>query len=199
MSGAGQITGGGGFTPVTSIKEAEDWAMKNIDGIKNVNFGKYSIEQANSVLDEISNLQVKFGKLGDMESIEVVGKRQKFAGRMQGGKNLQLRVDITDAYNKRAFEMGLTKSKPGLAGLVDHEIGHTMTPHIFDVSVRPPKMTKFGEGLDKFFKANKDKIKTEISDYAATARHEFVAEVFALRENNTAPKWAIKFMNEWNI
>ena len=203
MSGAGGISQPiiTEFIPAKSLKEAEEFALNNIKGVKRVDWGGYSVEQANAVIEELSVLQDKYGQLGSLESIKIRDKRFKFAGMMRGGKYLELRVDITNAYHAAASKMGLTKAKPSLAGLVDHEIGHALTPDIFDIKspIRPVQMTKFGKKLDEFFELNKDRIKTEISDYGATARHEFVAEVFAHRENGTAPKWAIDFFNKWNI
>ena len=61
-----------GFIPTGTIKEAEDWAKKNIKGLKKVNFGKFKIEQANSVLAEINLLQNKHSKLGTLEEIEII-------------------------------------------------------------------------------------------------------------------------------
>ena len=61
MSGAGQITGGGEFTPATSIKEAEDWARKNVAeqvSYKNVKDIKL-VNEVNATLDD---LIVKRGK-----------------------------------------------------------------------------------------------------------------------------------------
>jgi hypothetical protein len=179
------------FIPAKTIKEAEAWALENIQGLKKVSFKNFEINSVNSVLNELHLLQSKYGKLGGMEEIKIVPKSVKFAARMNMGKTLEIRSDMLDSYFDRLVGAGINKSKKGLAGLVDHEIGHALTPAIFKGR---GVMTDFGKRLEIFFEKNKERIIKEISPYAGTARHEFVAEAFALREEGVAPKWALDWL-----
>jgi len=185
------------FLPAKSIKEAEKWAKNNIRGLKEVSFKGFDIAQVNSVLSELNTLQNRYGRLGTLEGIEIKSKSFGLAGRMRGAKVLEIREDITDAFLIRLKEAGIdgwTKIKSGLSGLIDHEIGHTFTPDIWSVKAGKTTLTSFGKRLDKFFEANKERIRKEISEYAASIRHEFVAEAFAMREAGTAPKWTIDWL-----
>lgn len=188
-----------GFVPVKTIGEAELWALDNIKGLKKASFAGFETKQANSVLKELDLLQKNHGKLGNIEGIKTLPKSVKFAARMNEGKILEIRRDMTDDYFNKLSKSGIIKSKEGLAGLVDHEIGHAMTPDIFDISGKKPTMTQFGKRLDKFFEKNKTKIIKEITPYAGTARHEFVAEAFAFREAGTAPKWILNWLKSEGI
>lgn len=185
-----------GYVPAKTVEEAGAWALGSIKGLKKVSLKGFDVKQANSVNSELSILQNKHGKLGRLEGIEVKDKSFGSAGRMRGAKVLEIREDITDDFLIRlrgAGVEGWDKIKPGLAGLVDHEIGHTFTPDIWRV-VGPrgaTELTPFGKRLGKFWNANKEKIRKEMGDYAVSGvtGHEFVAEAFARREAGTAPKW----------
>ncbi len=187
------------FVPVKTIKEAESWAKENITGMKKVNFVGFEVEQANSVLKELDILQRKYGKLGELEAIEIMPETFPMAARMKIKKTLQIRQDMTDKELIRLIDSGIDKSKPGLAGIVDHEIGHSMTPDIFHVSGGKTGFTEFGHRLDDFFKKNITKIEKDLTPYAASARHEFVAEAFAFREAGKAPKWTRNWLKKENI
>lgn len=185
------------FVPAKTIKEAERWVKKNIEGVDNVSFKGFGLEQVNDIMKELSILQGKYGRLGRLNQIEsVVIKDFGFAARMQAGRNLQIRIDQISAHHTRLVEAGIWKSKKGLAGLVDHEIGHTMTPDIF---TQKGEFTKFGRRLDAFFEKNKMRIRNEMTDYAATKRHEFVAEAWSMREADTAPKWVLDWLRKEGI
>ena len=62
MSGAGQITSGGGFTPATSIKDAENWLKESLSGGKSyaTNDPRYKIKKTISdKLDDINLIGYK--------------------------------------------------------------------------------------------------------------------------------------------
>ena len=62
MSGAGQITGGGGFAPATSIKDAENWLKESLSGGKGYasNDPRYKIKKTISdKLDDINLIGYK--------------------------------------------------------------------------------------------------------------------------------------------
>ena len=193
-----------GYVPAKTVEGAEAWALGNIQGLKKASLKGFDVKQANSVNSELSILQNKHGKLGRLEGIEVKDKSFGLAGRMRGAKVLEIREDITDDFLIRLQKAGVDgweNVNPGLAGLVDHEIGHTFTPDVWKV-VGPrgaTELTAFGKRLDKFFEANKDRIRKQLSEYAASARHEFVAEAFAMREAGTAPKWAKDWLTSEGI
>lgn len=180
-----------------TIEQMENWILQNIEGVKNVSLKGLDSQQIVDIIDELSILQRKYGRLGRLNQIEAVAVKDfSFAARMQAGRNFQIRVDQTSAIRTRLVEAGIEKSKKGLAGLIDHEIGHTMTPDVF---TQKGKFTAFGKRLDDFFEKNKLKIEKEMTVYASSARHEFVAEAFAIREAETAPKWVLDWLRKEGI
>ena len=141
----------------------------------------------------MAHIQAKYGRIPRLKGIKTVTS-SKFAARMNGNTGI-LEIDNrqTDATWRRRVQSGIEPSlKPGLAGLVDHELGHAFTPAIFEAR---GKMTAFGKSVDAFHKANKSKIENTLGAYAASARHEFVADAFAMREKGTAPKWVTDWLS----
>lgn len=181
-----------------NTRDAEVWAKNNITGVQSVNYKGLPLSEVTRVNNELLLLQNKYGKLGSIESIKVL-KTKKFAARMNMGKHLEINENLTSASEARQVLSGISKGKPSIAGVIDHEIGHALTPPIFDVSGRRAVMTPFGKKLDSFFIKNRTRIAKEMTEYAAEARHEFVAEAFAMREANTAPKWVLEWLRSVNL
>tara|TARA_Y100000034_G_scaffold134556_1_gene203301 strand:- start:198 stop:1253 length:1056 start_codon:yes stop_codon:yes gene_type:complete len=181
-----------------TIKDAEKWALLNIKGVRKTNYKKMDIDNVNTINKELGLLQKKYNRLGNIEEIEIVSN-VRFAGRMERGRKLQIRSDQTNELWKRSVEAGIDIGKPHLGGLIDHEIGHALTPPIFEQIGNKMEFTKFGRRLNSFFNINKPRIKKEISEYAASKRHEFVAEAFAMREAKKAPQWVIDWLESEGI
>jgi len=202
------LRGDGGLLPPSkptpifeTVKEAEAWAKANIAPSVSYSVGGRSIgiDEINSINMELDLLTKKYGDLG-LSGIKAVGTNANFAGRMNGATNiLELRVDQTNDGWKRSVLSGINKMKPGIEGMIDHEIGHRLTPAIFDINTPGTPMTDFGKRLDVFFKANKERIRIDLTEYAASARHELIAEAFAAREANVLPLWIEKFLIEEGI
>ena len=187
------------FVPATTVQEAEQWAKINLLGIDKVSFEGMDMLEINEVNKEILSLQKKYGRLGEFKEIRTV-TTNKFVARMNKGQVLELnRRSFKNESFKRSVESGIDKMKPGVAGVIDHEVGHALTPPIFDVSSGTAVRTDFGKSLLKFFNDNKDKIKSELTEYAATAPHEFIAEAFAAREAGMAPKWVLDYLKSINL
>ena len=181
------------FQNAVSIKEAEKWATNNIKGVRSANYGNMPIHRVNTINQELLLLQNKYGKLGNLDEIKAV-KTNKFSGKMQNGHRLLIDNNTTNSYWKRESLAGIHPGKPSISGLIDHEIGHALTPSVWNFDTGTGVMTSFGKRLDVFFNANRNKIINEISEYAGSARHEFVAEAFAMREAKKAPKWALDYL-----
>jgi hypothetical protein len=187
-----------------TVKDAQKWVEQNIAGVRKANYRNMPIHLVNAINKELLSLQKKYGQLGGIEAIEVVPKSTNFLGRMKNGVVLQIREDVTNAMFKRRVLSGIDPYKPHLGGLIDHEIGHALTPAIFRFEKTSSgkwvsHKTAFGKRLDSFFRKHRTKIRKEISEYAGTARHEFVAEAFAMREAKKAPQWVLNWLESEGI
>ena len=190
MSGAGQITGGGGFTPATSIEDAEKWATKNIT--KKVDYQGVDIKVANEINKQLytarqENLILdvsKINKIGGAEEFNVGGNSFSIVqGRVAGRAERAWQVSKDTDNFLNAF-MVLPKDK-ALEQLVTHEIGH-LVDYKIDVA-------KMGGYLDKaiekkaksikrkwtkIYNANKDRLPSDYAEIAGSK--EGFAEVYSI-------------------
>ena len=189
--------------PAKTTKEAETWAIGNIIGVKKANYGNMPIHRINRINEELYILQNKYGRLGNIDEIKVV-KTNKFSGKMEFGHRLLINSKATNAQFMREVTSSISRGKPHLGGLIDHEIGHALTPAIYEFEKSASGQwirheTGFGKRLKIFYNKNQNRIANDISEYAGSAMHEFVAEAFAIRESGNAPSWVIKWLESEGI